>query len=180
MGDLLTVNPRELKTYPANYNTHPPEQIDELVRSLDQFDQPKNIVIWQGHILAGHGLVEAAIKANRLTIEARDVSEWSQEKAEAFLIADNETARMGRADAIKLAGLVEQVKSQGVAVPGVTEARLAEIVAEAKAVEVERKDLSDGIKHQYMIVITCETEEEQVQLFNEFQGRELQCRLLIS
>lgn len=130
---LITIDPRELIPYPANYNTHPPEQIDELVHSLNEFDQPKNIVVWRGYVLTGHGLTEAAIKAGRPTIEIRDVSDWPQEKAEAFLIADNETARMGRPDYTRLKALTEMARAQGQSVPGVTAERLAEIVAEARA-----------------------------------------------
>lgn len=139
----MDVDPRSLKPYPHNYNNHPAAQVDELARSLVQFGQYKNIVTWQGYILAGHGLVEAAIKSNFLTVETRDMSHLSQAEAEALLVADNETARMGVTDAGKLAALIEQVKAQGQAVPGVTAERLAEIVAEAKAANVENVEFKE-------------------------------------
>lgn len=143
MDPIQLVDPRALKPYPHNYNGHPDTQVDELARSLAQFGQYKNIVTWQGYILAGHGLVEAAIKSNLATVEARAMDHLSQAEAEALLLADNETARMGVADPSRLAGLVEQVKAQGVAVPGVTQARLAEIVAEAKAASAQNNAEKD-------------------------------------
>ena len=49
-----------LKPHPQNYNRHSEAQIKRLMESLDRFGQPKEIVIWNGLIIAGHGLVEAA------------------------------------------------------------------------------------------------------------------------
>lgn len=135
MNPTVLVVPAELKPYPTNYNIHPPEQIGELARSLADFEQVKNIVTWRGYILAGHGLVEAALQSNLPLVEARDVSDWPAEKAEAFLIADNETARLAQPDYARMQGLVNQVKAGGVeTIAGVTPARLAEIVAEAQRV----------------------------------------------
>ena len=121
-----------LKPYPHNYNVHSPEQLNEIAHSLDMFHQFKNIVTWQGFILAGHGLVEAAQKLGWETVEARDMSHLSQEEAEALLVADNETANLASPDYAKLQALIEQAQAAGMAVPGVTAARLQEIVEMAR------------------------------------------------
>lgn len=86
--NLKTVTIADLKPHPKNPNTHPGKQIDALGESLDEFDQVKNVVIWNGTILAGHALVTAAIKSGRLTLEAVDVSHWDEAKATAFMLAD--------------------------------------------------------------------------------------------
>lgn len=57
-----------LKPHPKNPNAHPENQIKELQNSLDQFDQVKNIVTWQGYVIAGCGLLEAAKKQAQDTI----------------------------------------------------------------------------------------------------------------
>lgn len=86
--NLKTVTIADLKDHPNNPNTHPDKQIDALVESLDRFDQVKNIVIWQGYILAGHALRASALKKGLPTLEAVDVSHWSEGEATAFMLAD--------------------------------------------------------------------------------------------
>ena len=86
--NLKTVTITDLIPHPNNPNNHPAKQVDALGDSLDTFDQIKNVVVWQGRVLAGHGLVEAAKKTRRLTLEAVDVSHWDEAKATAFMLAD--------------------------------------------------------------------------------------------
>jgi len=96
--DLKTVTIADLEPHPQNPNTHPVKQIDALGDSLDEFDQVKNVVIWRGQILAGHGLVTAALKSGRLTLDAVDVSHWDEAKATAFMLADIRTPGMAIVD----------------------------------------------------------------------------------
>lgn len=86
--NLKTVTIADLKPHPDNPNTHPTAQIDALIESLDTFTQVKNIVVWNGTLIAGHALVTAAIKSGRLTLEAQDISHWPEERAVAFMLAD--------------------------------------------------------------------------------------------
>ena len=96
--NLKTVTIADLEPHPQNPNTHPVKQIDALGDSLDEFDQVKNVVIWRGQILAGHGLVTAALKSGRLTLDAVDVSHWDEAKATAFMLADIRTPGMAIVD----------------------------------------------------------------------------------
>jgi hypothetical protein len=96
--NLKTVTIANLKPHPQNPNTHPAKQISALGDSLDEFDQVKNVVIWNRTILAGHGVIEAAIKSGRLTLDAVDVSHWPEDKATAFMLADIRTPGMAIVD----------------------------------------------------------------------------------
>jgi len=96
--NLKTVTIADLTPHPDNPNTHPTKQIDALAESLDEFTQVKNVVVWQGRILAGHGLVEAAVKSGRLTLDAVDVSDWDEAKATSFMLADIRTPGMAIVD----------------------------------------------------------------------------------
>lgn len=103
---LQTVKIFDLKFHPKNPNTHPELQVKELQNSLDQFDQVKNIVVWQGLVIAGNGLLEAAKLLNRETIEIQDVSDWPEEKALKFMIADNRIPQLAIMDDDILSGLL--------------------------------------------------------------------------
>lgn len=114
----------DLKEHPQNYNEHPPDQIVELMESLQQFGQTKNIVVWNGFIIAGHGLVAAAKQIGVTSIVAYDVSEWDETTAKRYMIADNETARAAKPDMARLAQLLADGTGDPSTVPGVSESLL--------------------------------------------------------
>lgn len=62
MKNLIAVNPKDITFHPQNYNRHSEQQVEELARSLDLFDQFKNIVGWKDpsdtstfYVIAGEG-----------------------------------------------------------------------------------------------------------------------------
>jgi len=125
-----------LKPHPQNYNHHSEAQIKRLMESLERFGQPKEIVTWQGMIIAGHGLVEAARRLGLPTLRACDMTmDWSETEALAFMAADNELARLGDPDEAALAQLVAglgDVDAQLAALAAGTEERLKELLATLK------------------------------------------------
>lgn len=123
---LQTVKIIDLKFHPKNPNTHPEFQVKELQNSLDQFDQVKNIVVWQGLVIAGNGLLEAARLQNRETIEIQDVSDWPEEKAIKFMIADNRIPQLAVMDDDILSGLLTDF-DEPLDIPGIDEDFLDEI-----------------------------------------------------
>lgn len=129
---LKTVNISDLKPHKSNPNTHPIEQLNELQNSLEQFDQVKNIVVWQDKVIAGCGLLEAAKKQGRSQIEVQDVSDWPEEKAIKFMIADNRLAEIAIMDDDILAGLLKDL-GDPLDVPGIDEAFLDELGFEDEA-----------------------------------------------
>lgn len=120
---LQAVNIAELTPHPENYNRHSEAQIDELVKSLDAFEQFKNIVVCRGRILAGHGLVEAAKRKGMTQIYALIRDDLTEAQQRALLIADNALPLMSDADANALAALLAQTAD--VDIPGVTDEWLA-------------------------------------------------------
>lgn len=134
-----------VKPHPDNYNTHPDEQVSGLGESFSAFDQVKNIVIWRGLILAGNGFWLAMKRAGASEIEAKDVSGWDEDKALAFMQADNEWARKGVRDPAKL---LELVNRAGKASPyrgaaGLSDLDITKLVREAKMAKREPLKLVD-------------------------------------
>lgn len=129
--NLKTVTVADLKPHPNNPNTHPAKQIDALAESLDEFTQVKNVVIWNGILLAGHALVEAAIKSGRLTLDAVDVSHWPEDKAISFMLADIRTPGMAIVDDEVLVEALRKV-DEPLDIPGFDEKFLARIGLETE------------------------------------------------
>jgi DNA modification methylase len=116
---LSIVNPADLKPYPKNYNFHPETQIAELGKSLNMpWKQYKNAVIWQGFILCGHGLVEAAIKEQKTQIVVNDCSHLTQQEAEALLVSDNAIPFLAEPDMDELNDLLSGLDD--IEIPGAT------------------------------------------------------------
>ncbi len=122
--NLKTVTIADLTPHPDNPNTHPDKQIDALADSLTKFTQVKNVVIWNDRIIAGHGVIEAAKKAGILTLEAQDISHWSEDKATEFMLADIRLPDMGIYDEAAMAEALRHI-DEPLDIPGFDEDFLA-------------------------------------------------------
>lgn len=115
---LKTIKLSDYKDHPKNPNTHPDGQVGELVSSLDQFSQVKNIVIWKGFYLAGHGMARAAREKGLKTLKAVDVSDWTESKAVAFMVADNRLPELSIMDDGALKDILDGFEDP-LSIPGV-------------------------------------------------------------
>lgn len=111
---------QRLKANAANYREHPPEQVAEIVASIERFGWRKPIVVRpsDGLIIAGHGTVQAAEQLGAWLIP---VAEWecTDEEADAFLVADNATQRGAVDNEDKLAPLLARIAKQREGLQGV-------------------------------------------------------------
>jgi len=147
----------DIKPHPKNPNTHSGYQVGELSNSLDVFDQVKNIVTWNGYILAGHGLVEAANKKGKKELYAVDVSDWDEEKALSFMAADNRLAELGFIDDNALSGLLNGLKNP-LNTPGVDADFLDELSFLSDDFEIEKEqkekiDINHGTTVRLVIFV---------------------------
>lgn len=123
---LKTTKISDLTPHSKNANRHPEEQLTELESSLEQFEQVKNIVAWNGKVIAGCGLLEAAKRQGKDVIEVQDVSHWPEKKALAYMIADNRLPELAIMDDDLLSGLLSDF-DEPLDIPGVDENFLDEL-----------------------------------------------------
>lgn len=130
-----------------NYNAHPAAQIERLQASLRAFGQVRPIVIRpNGTILAGHGVYLAARELGYASLRCSVVpDDWTEERAIAYLVADNETRRGAEPDTESLAELVELARQEvDLSALGFDEADLQALLdslvqsSEAAGAELER------------------------------------------
>lgn len=151
--NIIEVNLNTLKPHPQNPNTHPAKQITELGKSLTRFGQPKNIVVWRGRIIAGHGLVEAAREIGWATLQAEDVSDWDEQRAIEFMLADNRLPEMGLIDNEALLDALAVIDVP-VEVPGFDEEFLKGIGFGDEMPDVEFREYDEGVEGE-VEYITC-------------------------
>lgn len=104
----------ELIPYKNNSAIHPDEQINDLMRSLEEFGFTKPIVIdEQNTILAGHGIVIAAGRKGITDIPYVRLSGLSEEKKKAYVLADNRISENKKWDDELVAIELESIQSVG-------------------------------------------------------------------
>lgn len=124
--NLIEVTLADLKDHPHNPHKHPDAQVDGLEKSVSKYGQYKNIVVWRGHILAGHGLRKAALKAGLTTLQAIDMSHLSESDAVSLMLADIRLPDMAIIDEAEIVEALKVVE-EALSVPGFDEEFLAGI-----------------------------------------------------
>jgi ParB-like chromosome segregation protein Spo0J len=105
-----------LRPHPRNYQTHPPEQIEHLIRSIELHGVFRNVVIARGDvILAGHGVVLALQRMGweRVPVVRLDIDPLSP-PALHVLAADNEIANLADVDDRALTELLRDLADDDV------------------------------------------------------------------
>jgi hypothetical protein len=154
--NLKTVTIADLEPHPDNPNTHPAKQVDALAKSLTEFTQIKNVVIWNNRIIAGHGVIEAAKKAGLLTLEAQDISHWPEAKATAFMLADIRLPDMAIVNEEAMAETLRAIE-QPLDIPGFDEDFLAGLGGKPIIPEL-KNNKPPTLESDHLIQIYCSKE----------------------
>lgn len=143
-----------LRPHSLNYNHHSAEQIQRLQASLVAFGQVRPIVIRaDGTILAGHGVYMAARESGYTSLRCSVVpDDWTEERAIAYLVADNETRRGAQPDDLVLAELIEMTRGEvGLEALGFDDGALDALLAGLGPVDApeEFAAYDEGIETEY-------------------------------
>lgn len=143
MYPIEWVNVADLHPHEANYLEHPPEQIAGLIASLLEFGQVKPIVVWHRTVVAGHGVTAAAKAIGWKALQAVICPpEWDEMKVRAYLLADNELARLAHVDRTQLVMLLEEQHQAGrdLLTVGSSDEKLRELtLAEERSIDLQGK-----------------------------------------
>jgi len=91
--------------------------------------------------------------------------EWTEEQRKEFVIKDNVGFGEWDWDSLHDGWDVEQLEAWGLDVPSFGESG-------------EQKDLSDELKETFEVIITCNDEKNQEQIYNKLIGEGYECRVL--
>lgn len=152
-----TKNPRVIKD----------NEFDLLVKSIIEFPEMLEIrpIVVNGDyiVLGGNRRLKACKQAGLKKVPIIFASSLTKEQQQRFIIVDNKSS--GEWDFEMLRSWdQESLSSWGLDMP------LFE--------EEEIKDISDNIKSEFKIEITCKNEQQQEKLYNKFIADGYNCRLL--
>lgn len=117
----------ELHMPEKNVRRHPEKQIKEYIRSLDQFDQTKPILIdEEGEIIAGNGLFIAMQQRGDTEAWCRIMRGMTPAQKKKLMLADNRLYELGITDTDVFDDIIKELEGD-VDVPGY-EADLLEMI----------------------------------------------------
>ena len=104
----------ELKPLEQNVRKHTEKQINELIRSVQQFGQTRAIVIdEENNILIGNGLHEAMVKAGMQEAFIYRKRGLTQIEKKKLILADNKTYSLGADDYGNIEAYLEEITASG-------------------------------------------------------------------
>lgn len=167
------VDVSKLVPNPKNNNKHPKNQIERLAKIIDFQGQRAPVVVSNrsGFIVKGHGRLEAIklLGWDKCAVDYQDYESEAQEYAD--MIADNQIATWSEFDNDML---LEELPNLEIDTDMLGMLDMPNINAE----DNEPKDISDKLKDSYEVVVECNSEEEQEQVFMSLNEMGLKCRLL--
>lgn len=99
-----------LSPYPGNARKHSDKQIKMLMASIQEFGFNQPILVDEKLIvLAGHGRLEAARQLGLITVPTIKITGLSNQKKQAYVIADNKIAEQSEWDIQKLSAQFEEL-----------------------------------------------------------------------
>lgn len=104
----------DLQSHPRNYREHPEDQLAHIKQSLTQFGFYRNVVATKGNvILAGHGVVKAAIELGLKKVPVMQVDlDPESTAALKILTGDNEIASLGIVDDRELTNMLKKIRDE--------------------------------------------------------------------
>ena len=142
MAEALKVQMRELSTlhqYEKNARVHSSDQVEELVRSIEQFGIRNPLTIKDnGEIITGHGRFMAATKLGLKVVPTISVgNDFTEEEIKLYRIADNRLAEKStwNMDLLKLEfDEILQLESIDLSLSGWEPPQIQHLLAEVKEV----------------------------------------------
>lgn len=185
-GLILVRKPiEELIPHPKNPRQHDDKQISKLRHSIKTHGFAKGSVVIQkstGYILTGHGIVEALRKEGYDSVDVIEV-DLPDEKALAFLVADNHIAEQSFWDDIGLQNVINELSELNVPALdfGFDEDDLTALADRILGNQDNNDNQSSDqvIKDIYQIVIDCDNETEQEKIYNKLSEQGYKCKVLI-
>lgn len=107
MSDALKIEKvkcNALEVDPKNARKHSERNINVIASSLESFGQRRPLVVWGNTVIAGNGTLEAAKGLGWTDVFITRVpSDWTEDQARAYALADNRSSELGDWDSELLA-----------------------------------------------------------------------------
>jgi ParB-like chromosome segregation protein Spo0J len=170
---IETIPISQLSPDPANARKHGERNLQAIKGSLRRFGQQKPIIVdSRGIVRAGNGTLAAAIALGWKEIKIVR-SELPDIELTAYAVADNRTAELAEWDQEILGKLLSDVQIGDV---GFDESEMNRTLADDSSGAKDAEDQRE-IAEAYEVIVECDDEEQQQEVFQRLQSEGLKCRL---
>lgn len=168
LKQLKTMQVADIKPY-ENNPRHNDNAVEAVAESIKQCEYIAPIIVDENNvILAGHTRLKAMQKLGKTEAEVMQVTGLTEAQKKKYRLLDNKTNELAIWDIDLLEVELEDIDFDGF-----------DFGFDIPTDEpVERPDLSGEITAQYQVVVECEDEMEQEDLYNELQAKGYVCRVL--
>jgi len=107
-----TIALEKLQPHPRNYREHPDDQLNHIIKSIEQHGIYRNIVVADDYtVLAGHGVMKACKKMGLTEVPVIKLKiKPDSPQALKLLAGDNETGRLAAVNDRQLSEILKEVK----------------------------------------------------------------------
>ena len=179
----LAVPVESLQQDPENVRTHDRRSLKSVAASLDRFGQRTPIVTRNGFVIAGNARLSAAITLGWTHIACVSADGDDDSTARLYAITDNRTSDLSEFDMSGLAAVLSTLKDEDLDLSalGWTDKELNKILDLDPLDEDDSTGSSkESLDYIFKLVITCDDEDHQAQLFEKLRGEGLKCQMLMS
>lgn len=178
--EIKEIEVAKIKPYAKNAKRHSAEQVDRIAKSITEFGFRQPVVVDNNlEIIIGHGRFEAVKKLGLVTVPCVMVDDLSDEQIKALRLADNKLNE-SEWDMDMLNLELEEIESVDMSDFGFLDDVLKDADDEMPSKEnpnIQRKDLSDDFKLAMRVVVECDSEEQQKEVYEEMTERGFICRI---
>ena len=118
--DIETIKLSDLKEHPRNYKTHPEDQLQHIISSIEEHGFYRNIVIAKDNtILAGHGVFQACQLMNKEEVPVIRLNiDHDSTQALKVLTSDNEIQNLAKVDDRELSEILKDILDEDLDLTG--------------------------------------------------------------
>lgn len=111
---LEVVKISDLKPLEKNVRKHNDKQIDELIKSVEQFGQTRAMVIDEdNNILIGNGLYFALVKMNKADVQCYRKTGLSEVEKKKLILSDNKIYGLGADNYDEINNYIQEITAMG-------------------------------------------------------------------
>ncbi len=169
----------DLIPYVNNSRVHDEEQIIQICSSIKEFGFTNPVLIDESNgIIAGHGRLMAAKKLNLKTVPCIVLAGLSEAQKKAYIIADNAIPLNASWDMEKLALEVDALQAEDfdLSLLGFKDDFMVSLFDDQEPVP-EQKPNGEEYTEIFNILVECENEAHQQEIYDELTQKGLKCRV---
>ena len=146
--------------------------VDAVASSIKEFGFKVPVVIDKDNVIVcGHTRYKAAQKLGLQVVPCVVADDLTGEQIKAYRLADNKVSELAEWD----------IDLLGEELDGIFDIDMSDFgfdLSEEEDAQTEREDLSDKVGETYEVIIECDNEEQQEQIYNKLIGDGYSCRVL--